>query len=112
MDVKLAASIAAKSEHDIDPRNFIISPQIILKFYLHVYLECSFVSFKLFRPLLVGNLLQLHRPHQIWLPHECVIIVIIKSESQRISLNIHKITTVFVIHVLTLPIMHCFDVLT
>ena len=22
------------------------------------------------RPLLVGNLFQLHRPHQIWLPHE------------------------------------------
>ena len=48
MDVKLAAGIAAKSEHDINPRNFIIPPQIILKFHLHVYLGCSFVSFKLF----------------------------------------------------------------
>ena len=45
---KLAAGIAAKSEHDINPRNFIIPPQIILKFHLHVYLECSFASFKLF----------------------------------------------------------------
>ena len=32
-------------------------------------------------------------------------IVIIKSESQRISNNIHKITTVFEIHALTLSIM-------
>ena len=42
MDVKLAASSAARSEHDIDPHNFIIHKQIILKFYLQVYLECSF----------------------------------------------------------------------
>ena len=48
MDVKLAAGIAAESEHDINPRNFIIPPLIILKFHLHVYLECTFVSFKLF----------------------------------------------------------------
>ena len=26
--------------------------------------------FTTIRPLLVGNLFQLHRPHQIWLPHE------------------------------------------
>ena len=38
-----------------------------------------------------------------------VIIVIIKSESQRMSYNIHKITTIFETHAFTLSIMHCFD---
>ena len=42
MNVKLAANSTARSEHDIDPHNFIIPQQIIRKFYLKVYVECSF----------------------------------------------------------------------
>ena len=41
------------------------------------------------RPLLVGNLFQLHRPASSLAPTRNI--VIIKSESQRISYNIHKL---------------------
>ena len=42
MDIKLAARSAVKSEHDIDPHNFLIPQQIIQKYPIHVYLECNF----------------------------------------------------------------------
>ena len=77
-----------------------------------LFVVCIQIIIYYIRLLLVGNLFQLHRPHQIWLPHEychyCHYYVII----QRISLNIHKIRRVFEMHALTLTIMHCFDVLT
>ena len=65
-------------------------------------------SFRRFRPLLVGNLFQLHQRIKFG---SRMNIVIIQSESQRMSYNIHKITTVFELHALTLSIMHCFNCL-
>ena len=38
--------------------------------YMYVLIVVVNISIYYIRPLLVGNLFQLHRPHQIWLPHE------------------------------------------
>ena len=103
---------------------------LICKFWVHIRnlqarinldfnLQCIYTIFSwvrsLLRPLLVGNLFQLHCPHQIWLPHEychychyCHYYIIIQS----ISYNIRKIITVFAIHTLTLSVMHHFDFFT
>ena len=64
------------------------------------------------RLLLVGNLFQLHRPHQIWLLHEYCRYSHYYIIIQHISYNIHKIITVLEIHTLGFSVMHRFDFLT